>query len=82
MAEGTPTFDRIVRDPGILAGKPCIKGTRISVELVLELFASGAARDEVLRKHPQLTATDLEQALRYAAESLRGDIVVTARLAG
>ncbi len=82
MGEPSSPFDRISRDPAILGGKPCIKGTRIIVELVLELFASGGTRDEILRKYPHLKNEDLEQALRFAAESLRGDIVVTARLAG
>ena len=45
-------FDRIVSDPAILGGKPIIRGTRISVALILEWVASGATRAEVLRKHP------------------------------
>lgn len=60
-------FDRIVANPEILGGKPCIRGTRLSVELLLELFAAGASRAEVLAAYPHLAAEDLEQALRYAA---------------
>ena len=42
-------FKRIVSDPAVLGGKPCIRGTRISVEFVLELLASGAARQDILQ---------------------------------
>lgn len=69
-------FDRIVAHPDILSGKPCIKGTRISVEFLLELFASGATREEILRAYPQLTAEDIEQALRYALRFLENEVVL------
>jgi uncharacterized protein (DUF433 family) len=45
----------------------------LSVEFILELFASGATRDEILKAYPQLTAEGIEQALRYAAKSLKND---------
>ena len=73
-------FDRIVFDPAILRGKPCIRGTRISVELILELIASGATRDDVLRAHPHLSAEDVEQALRYAAQFLSNEILISAEV--
>ncbi|NLE59690.1 MAG: DUF433 domain-containing protein [Planctomycetes bacterium] len=57
-------FERIESNPGILGGKPCIKGTRISVEFILELVASGASRADILRDYPHLTAEDVEQAIR------------------
>jgi uncharacterized protein (DUF433 family) len=57
--------DWIVSRPGLLGGKPCIKGTRISVELVLEVLASGASREDILRAYPQVTADGLTAALRY-----------------
>jgi uncharacterized protein (DUF433 family) len=60
-------FDRITSDPAILGGKPIIRGTRISVEIVLEWIASGATRDDIIRKHPHLSVEDVEQALAYAA---------------
>lgn len=69
-------FDRIEAHPDILSGKPCIKGTRISVEFLLELFASGATREEILRAYPQLTAEDIEQALRYALRFLENEVVL------
>lgn len=75
-------FDRITSDAAILSGKPTIRGTRISVEMVLEWVASGASREEILRRHPHLTAEDIEQALGYAAASVRNEVLVTGRIAG
>ena len=74
-------FDRISSDPAILAGKPIIRGTRISVELILELIASGATRDDILRRHPHLTAVDVEQALGYAAQATKNEVLLTAQVA-
>ena len=74
-------FTRIVADPAILGGKPCVKGTRISVEFILELVASGAHRDDIVRSYPQLTHEDVEEALHYAAESLGNETIVTAEIA-
>ena len=75
-------FDRITSDHTILGGKPIIVGTRISVEVILEWVASGASRDEILRRHPQLTAVDVEQALRYAAAATKNEVLLTAQVAG
>lgn len=75
-------FDRIVSNPGVLSGKPCIAGTRISVEFIIELIASGGTIPEIVKKYPQLSPADVEQALRYAAAMLRNDIVIDERLAG
>lgn len=63
-------FDHIVSNPDILHGKPCIRGTRISVEFILELMASGGTRDTILRDYPYLTTEDIEEALRYAEQFL------------
>ena len=65
----------IVSTPGVLGGKPCVRGTRISVEFILELLASGASREEILRGYPQIGEAGLEAALRYAAQALRNDVV-------
>ncbi len=69
-------YTRIVSDPAVLGGKPIVRGTRISVEFLLELFASGATRSDVLKAYPHLTAEDIEEALRYAAEVLKHDRVI------
>ena len=73
-------FDRITSDPAILGGKPIIRGTRISVEIILEWVASGASRDDIVRKHPHLSAADVEQALAYAAAAVRNEVWVTAEV--
>lgn len=73
-------FDRISCDPEILGGKPTVKGTRISVEMILEWLGSGASRDEIIAKHPQLSAEDIRQATEYAAAAFRNDIVVDAKV--
>lgn len=73
-------FDRITENPAVLGGKPCIRGTRISVEFILELVASGASRDDILRSYAQLAAEDVEQALLFAAAFLKNDVVLTAEI--
>jgi len=73
-------FDRISADPGVLRGKPCVKGTRISVEFLLELVASGATRDDILREYSHLTAEDVEEALRYAARFLENEVLISAEV--
>jgi uncharacterized protein (DUF433 family) len=70
-------FDRIVSNPDILGGKPCVRGTRISVEFILEMAASGASRDDIVREYPHLTAEDVEEALRYAAHFLKNDVLIS-----
>jgi uncharacterized protein (DUF433 family) len=61
----------IVSNPEVLGGKPCIRGTRISVEHVLELLASGASRDDILKAYPQVTPEGFEAALLYAAGAMK-----------
>jgi len=70
-------FSRIVSNPGILGGKPCIKGTRISVEFILELFASGASQDDIIKAYPHLTPEDIEESMRYAARFLKNEVIVS-----
>lgn len=73
-------FELISYNPKILNGKPHIRGTRLSVEFILELFASGATRDDVLTAYPQLTFAAIEEALRYAAHSIKNEIVLDAQV--
>jgi uncharacterized protein (DUF433 family) len=77
----TIMFSRIISSPGVLSGKPHIRGTRLSVEFLLELVASGASRQDILAAYPHLTAEDVEEALRYAAQSLSHDLFLTAEVA-
>ncbi len=53
-------LNRITADPKILGGKPIIRGTRISVEFILELLASGAAEAEILQDYPHLKSNDIK----------------------
>lgn len=73
-------FTRIESRPSVLGGKPCIKGTRISVEFILELAASGASSDEIVRAYPHLAAEDVEEALQYAAHVLKNEVVLSAEV--
>ena len=65
--------ERIVIDQEILGGKPVIKGTRISVEFILELLANGWSYEEILRNYPQLEREDILAAIRYSVEILRDE---------
>ena len=73
-------FDRIVSDPSILGGKPIIKGTRISVEMVMEWIASGASRDDILTSYPHLSAEDVQQVTGYAAQAVKNEVLSTAEI--
>lgn len=70
-----PWNDRITTDPKVLVGKPVIRGTRISVEFIVELLAEGWTYDEVLRNYPQLAAEDIQAALGYASERLKQEVL-------
>jgi uncharacterized protein (DUF433 family) len=59
--------DRISVDPKICHGKPCIKGTRIMVSIVLDYLHAGESREEILRQYPTLDPLDIDAALGYAA---------------
>lgn len=67
-------FDRISWDRQILGGKPCIQGTRISVEFILDLIAGGADSASIYAQFPQLQPGDIEQALLYAARFQRNEV--------
>jgi uncharacterized protein (DUF433 family) len=69
------TEELIVADAKILGGKACVLGTRLSVEFLLELAASGATQEQILAQYPQLTPDGLAAAFRYAADVLKGEHV-------
>jgi uncharacterized protein (DUF433 family) len=64
-------LERITIDPAVRSGKPCIRGTRITVQDVLEYMASEMTEDEILSDFPDLSADDLRAVLRYAADRER-----------
>ena len=68
-------LDRIAIDPQVCFGKPCIKGTRIWVSLILDFLASGESEAQILAAYPQLEPDDIRAALAYAAEVARERIV-------
>lgn len=59
-------FNHIAYNNEILSGKPHIAGTRLSIEFILELFASGVTKEEVIKAYPQLTTEAVEEVLKYA----------------
>ena len=60
-------FARIHHDAGIMGGKACIAGTRITVGMILMQISEGLSTDELLAEYPHLTKNDIAEALRYAA---------------
>jgi len=66
-----PLLERISVDPNICFGKPCIRGTRIWVSLILDFLASGTTMEELLEEYPQLTVEDIRAAIAYGAEMAR-----------
>lgn len=68
--------NRITFNPKIFGGKPIIKGTRISVEFILELLASGMAPEEIVKEYPQLNPRDILAALEYAAKTVKREELV------
>jgi len=60
--------DRITSDPDVMQGKPVIRGTRITVELMLRKLSEGATEADLLEAYPHLTVDDIRTALAYAAD--------------
>ena len=73
---------RIVINPQVMVGKPVIRGTRITVELIVRMFAQGITEQEILREYPRLKTEDLRAALAYAAQTLAHEDVFPLALAG
>jgi uncharacterized protein (DUF433 family) len=67
---------RISTDPAVMMGKPCIRGTRITVELVLRKLGAGRTLAEMLEAYPQLTEDDLRAALAFAADYLQHETIL------
>ena len=73
-------FNHIVSNPGILNGKPCIKGTRISVQIILEWIASGASVKDIVTKYPHLSEEGVREAVQYAAKLMDNEIIIETTL--
>jgi len=66
----------ITSDPKIMLGKPCVMGTRITVELILEKLAAGEEIDQIVAAHPRLTRDGVLAAIDYARQVIRSDVVL------
>jgi len=77
MGKGEPMNwqERIAVDPKVLVGKPIIKGTRISVEFVIDLLARGWTTEQVLKEYDHRTPDDIQACLAYASEMLKTERV-------
>ena len=62
-----PDLDRITYDPAVMGGKPCLRGMRVTVGMIVGLVASGRTHAEILAAYPYLESEDIHQALQYAA---------------
>ena len=69
--------DRIMVDPNICSGKPCIRGTRIMVKNVLGMLAGGYSTERILEAYPELTGEDVSAALEYASQVIDEERVIT-----
>src|SRR5579864_8980719 len=68
-----PLLDRIEIDPQVMLGKPVIRGTRITVEIILEKIAAGCPIEEILAEYPRLTRDDVLAAVAYARQAIGTD---------
>jgi uncharacterized protein (DUF433 family) len=68
-------LDRITTDPAVVHGKPAVRGTRITVQVILELLAAGETFDEVLAEYDELDRDDILAALEYGALTAGGQFV-------
>jgi len=65
----------VISDPEIMMGKPVIRGTRITVELILERLAAGESIEQLLEGYPHLIRDDIRSALSFAASALKADVI-------
>jgi uncharacterized protein (DUF433 family) len=70
--------ERIEINPKVMLGKPVVRGTRITVELLLRKLSEGASETDLLEDYPHLSAEDIRAAIKYAADVIAREEVVTA----
>lgn len=73
-----PFLDRILINPEIRFGKPCVRGTRITVGDVLSYLAAGTSQEQLLGEFPQLSSEDIRACLAFAAERERRTLTIPA----
>lgn len=66
---------QVISDPQIMMGKPVIKGTRITVELILEKLAAGETVEQIVNEHPRITPESIQAACAFAAQALKADVI-------
>lgn len=71
----TELLKRISINPNVCFGKPCIRGTRVWVSLILDFLANDMTREEVLAEYPELTREDILAAIAYGAEAARERVI-------
>jgi uncharacterized protein (DUF433 family) len=69
--------ERIVTDPNVLVGKPTIKGTRISVELIIDRLADGWSEKDILDSYPRLTREDLRAVFAFIQECMKDGLFIS-----
>jgi uncharacterized protein (DUF433 family) len=67
-------MSRVVTDPNVCGGQPCIRGTRIYIAIILDSLAEGLTPEQIIEEYPQLKLEDIQGALAYAAELSRENI--------
>ncbi|MCL5405337.1 MAG: DUF433 domain-containing protein [Deltaproteobacteria bacterium] len=72
--------DRVEINPKIMLGKPVIRGTRITVELIIRKLSEGAGEQDILDAYPHLTGDDIRAALAYAADSLAHEEIILSKV--
>jgi uncharacterized protein (DUF433 family) len=72
--------ERIISDKSVLLGKPTVKGTRISIEFILERLADGWTEQQLLKNYPGLTKADLQAVFSYASDCLKDGLLFEADL--
>jgi len=77
-----PLTDRIEVNPHVMLGKPVIRGTRISIELLLRKLSEGASETELLDAYPRLTREDIQAALAFAASTVAHEETILLEPAG
>lgn len=68
----------ITSNPTVMQGKPVVKGTRVTVELILEKLAAGEHPAQIAEEHPNVTVDAVQAALAFAADALRADVIYPA----
>jgi uncharacterized protein (DUF433 family) len=73
---------RIVIDPAIMVGQPCIQGSRLPARLIVNMLAHGASHDELMAEYPRLTVEDISACLLYAARALEREFTASQAATG